>query len=205
MNFLAHFQLSPAEPDPIAGAFLGDFVRGNVDALTDLPTGIRHGITLHRRIDAFTDAHPIWQRSAARLAPERRRLAGIIVDVIYDHFLCRNWERFSAQPLEEFADFCYTSLLARAQFMSLEARQMARRMREHHWLESYRKMEGIGRAFHGLEQRSEALSGIQHANLDFEANFDPLERDFLDFYPILRDFATREWAELVTAPGGADS
>jgi hypothetical protein len=74
VNFLAHFHLSPPWPDALAGAYLGDFVRGPVDQHPDLPPMIRKGITLHRAIDAFTDAHPVWRRSCQYLQPERRRL-----------------------------------------------------------------------------------------------------------------------------------
>lgn len=204
MNFLAHFHVSPPTADAIAGAFLGDFVRGNVHDQVDLPLEMRNAITLHRKVDAFTDSHPIWQRSAARLAPERRRLAGIIIDVIYDHYLCRHWDQFAAQELSGFADFCYTSLLSRTQFMEVEPRRVVRRMQDHDWLNSYLQTSGIALAFRRLSFRSKALNGIQKASIDFENHYEELEADFLAYYPLLQSYALEEW-KAITEPDGADS
>ncbi len=196
MNFLAHFQVSPQIPEAIVGAFLGDFVRGNVDDKVDLSPTIRQSIMLHRRVDGFTDAHPIWQRSASRLAPERRRLAGIIVDVLYDHSLCLHWDKFSTVPLQEFVEFCYESLLSRMQLMEVNARRAVRRMKEHDWLASYHKVEGIDLAFHRLSYRSRVLVGIEKATEDFRAHYDEFEADFLEYYPLLQTFAKDAWGEL---------
>tara|TARA_R110002096_G_scaffold273422_9_gene467282 strand:- start:21284 stop:21898 length:615 start_codon:yes stop_codon:yes gene_type:complete len=204
MNFLAHFHVSPPSADAIAGAFLGDFIRGSVSDHVDLPLEMRNGITLHRRVDAFTDSHSIWQRSAERLAPERRRLAGIIIDVIYDHYLCRNWDDFSQDSLPDFVGRCYTSLLSRTQFMEVEPRRVVRRMQEHDWLNSYLDPNGIALAFRRLSLRSKALVGIERAAEDFEANYDLFQSDFLEYYPKLQNFAEREWKAL-TAPIDADS
>ncbi len=204
MNFLAHFHVSPSDPDAITGAFLGDFVRGNVSDHVDLPEVMRFGITLHRQVDAFTDSHPIWQRSAARLDPDRRRLAGIIIDVIYDHFLCRYWVEFSSQELPEFAGNCYNCLLSRTQFMSVEARRVVRRMREYDWLTSYLEKDGISRTFRQLAKRSPALVGIGKAAVDFHQHYEAFENDFLEYYPFLLEFAEQQWIT-ITGPGGADS
>lgn len=196
LNFLAHFHLSPADPDAIAGAFLGDFVRGSVDDLVDMPLVMRQSIMLHRRIDAYTDRHPVWRRSAGLLPPERRRLAGIIIDVIYDHYLCRHWDKFSDRSLIEFSEYCYGSLLSRTQFMEPGARRIVRRMREHDWLNSYLEIDGIGVAFQKLSKRAPVLSKIGPAIDDFREHYDAFEADFLEFYPELRAHAGSVWKAL---------
>jgi len=196
MNFLAHFQVSPQMPEAIVGAFLGDFVRGDVSQNVDLTPTIRQSIMLHRYVDGFTDSHPIWQRSAGRLVSERRRLAGIIIDVIYDHYLCLHWDEFSKVPLEEFVEFCYESLLSRMQMMEVNARRVVRRMRDHDWLASYHEIEGIELAFRRLSYRSRALEGIEHASIDFRAHYDELEADFVEYYPLLQQFAKDTWEKL---------
>lgn len=196
MNFLAHFHVSPPTTDAVVGAFLGDFVRGRLEEKEDFPREMLLGIALHRHVDAFTDSHPLWQHSAGLLAKERRRLAGIVIDVIYDHFLCLHWETFSKRPLGEFADFCYTSLLSRTQFMDAETRAVVRRMKSHDWLNSYHKRDGIALAFRRLSYRSKALVGIQDAMEDFDAHFDEMEADFLKYYPQLVEFSESKWKEL---------
>lgn len=196
MNFLAHFHLSPPWPDALAGAYLGDFVRGPVESHPDLPPMIRQGISLHRAIDGFTDSHVLWRQSTLHLARTRRRIAGIAVDVIYDHFLCRHWDRYSETRIETFAAMCYEGLLSRTPWMEETARRGVRRMRDQDWLTTYRERDGIALAFQRMERRSPALRGLEAAVEDFAAHYAALEEDFLSYYPQAITFAARTWNEL---------
>lgn len=105
MNFLAHLLLGPHEAPQAVGSLLGDFVKGPMDSIA-LPEGVREGIWLHRQIDGFTDRHELVARSKERVSRQRRRYAGIMVDMFYDHLLARHWQRFSGQPLDEFPSRC---------------------------------------------------------------------------------------------------
>lgn len=203
MNFLAHFHLTPPLPDALVGAYLGDFVRGPVQDLTDLPELVRHGIVLHRKVDAFTDAHAVWRSSAARLRPELRRLSGVVVDIVYDHFLCRHWNSFAQGPLEEFADRCYSCLLSRTPWMGVEARRGVRRMKEQDWIRTYARLEGIDLAFERLSRRSPALKNLPAASQDLRVHHPTFEADFLRFYPELIRFAGDTW--MAIAPGTVHS
>jgi len=201
MNFLAHFHVTPPMADALVGAYLGDFVRGRIEEHTDLPPLMRQGITLHRKVDGFTDTHPIWRTSAARLEHPNRRLAGVIIDVIYDHYLCLHWERFAKASLPEFAEFCYASLLSRTQWMETDARRGVRRMKEQDWINTYARVEGIDLAFERMSRRSPLLKTLPAASADFRQNYEALEADFLRYYPELLRFARETWREL-TAPDG---
>ncbi len=196
MNFLAHFQLTPPYPDPLAGAYLGDFIRGHLTDHPDLPPAVRQGVDLHRQIDGYTDRHPVWRRSAERLAPRHRRLAGIAIDIIYDHFLSRHWSRFSSTGLEEFSALCYTSLLSRTQLMPPHARRAVRRMSDQDWLSTYAEIDGIALAFHRLTYRSPVLATLPAVMEDFQSAYRGLERDFLEYYPCVRAFAKEAWLSL---------
>ena len=90
MNWLAHLHLS----EPTSAFRLGNVLPDLVPArdLANLPEAFQRGIKCHHRIDAFTDAHPKFRQSVARLSPRFRRFGGIIVDVFYDHFLAVNWD-----------------------------------------------------------------------------------------------------------------
>jgi hypothetical protein len=89
MNWLAHLFLSDPEPACRIGNLLPDFLSANV--LAGLPAAFQRGIAQHRRIDAYTDAHPVFRRSVQRFAPPFRRYGGVLVDIFYDHFLARDW------------------------------------------------------------------------------------------------------------------
>jgi acyl carrier protein phosphodiesterase len=101
VNFLAHLVLAGADDDLRMGAMLGDFVRGR-SALQAFAPGVRTGILLHRRIDAFTDALPEIAALRAGFPGGFRRYGGIIIDLGLDHELARNWGRWNRQTLEGF-------------------------------------------------------------------------------------------------------
>jgi len=107
MNWLAHLYLS--EPDPAfrLGNLLPDLIPAR--SLTSLPAEFQKGVGQHRRIDAFTDSHPVVRRSIQRIEPSSRRFGGILCDIFYDHFLARDWASYSSQLLPEFARTIYAS------------------------------------------------------------------------------------------------
>jgi acyl carrier protein phosphodiesterase len=49
------------------------------------PIEIQRGIILHRVIDTFADAHPVF-RTSTKLHKRYHHYSGVIVDVFYDHF-----------------------------------------------------------------------------------------------------------------------
>ena len=57
---------------------------------------------LHRAIDTYTDAHPIFRESTNRLNGKFHHYSGVIVDVFYDHFLPKNWNKYSDEELVVF-------------------------------------------------------------------------------------------------------
>ena len=92
MNFLAHIYLSGDDPNIQLGNFIGDFVKGR-NLVEQFGHEIAKGIELHRAIDEFTDKHPIVKLSKVRLREKYRHYAPVIVDIFYDHYLAKNWEK----------------------------------------------------------------------------------------------------------------
>ena len=182
MNHLAHALLAGDAPLLLAGNLAGDFAKGRLDRLPFTP--LLAGIRMHRGIDAYTDRHPVWRRSRARVAP--RRVAGVIVDVAYDHFLARHFGRFCDVPLEEFAARTYGILLDHRSLLPPRLRAVLPRIAAEDWLTSYRWLEGVERTFARLARRVAALAD---ATDRVRAQYRPLEADFLEFYPQLAGFA----------------
>lgn len=113
MNFLAHLVLAGEDENLRLGAMLGDFVRGK-DALETFEPEVQHGIMLHRRIDACTDALPEVAALLEWLQPPFRRYGGIIIDLAFDHQLAVRWREFSDVSLQDF-DREVRDMLARHQ------------------------------------------------------------------------------------------
>ena len=68
MNFLAHLYLSGEDDEVKLGNFIGDYVKGS--KYLEYAEKIKKGILLHRKIDSFTDSHPLIKEAseAFRLA-----------------------------------------------------------------------------------------------------------------------------------------
>lgn len=108
MNYLAHLFLAKDTPESILGNLLGDFAKG--EAKKQYSTAIQQGIELHQQVDIYTDTHRIVREAKRPISLERKRYAGILIDVFYDHFLAKHWMKYSSIPLQYFTQKVYTLL-----------------------------------------------------------------------------------------------
>ncbi|MEH6566168.1 MAG: ACP phosphodiesterase [Halopseudomonas sp.] len=195
MNFLAHLLMGSQSPQQALGSLLGDFVKGPVQQIA-LPEEVRGGIWLHRRIDVFTDSHPLVLQSKARISPARRRFAGIMVDMFYDHLLARHWEQFADLPLAEFSQQSYRYLLQHPELIPANAWPVIRHMSENDWLGSYAQLPHLHRALDNMARRLRRDNSLPGAVTELEADYLSFEADFLGFMPDVQRFASDQAARL---------
>jgi acyl carrier protein phosphodiesterase len=187
MNYLAHLFLADDSTESLLGALLGDFVKGSLrDRYTE---GIRRGIELHRKVDTFTDSHETVRQSKSRISPARRRFAGIIIDVFYDHFLAKNWSQYSQEPLSHFANRMYDALLENQTILPDRLQQILPFMIGQNWLCSYREIDVIDKVLNRMSQRIKRENSLEHSTEELVKNYDGFEADFNDFFPDLTDYA----------------
>jgi len=189
MNYLAHLYLAEQSREGLLGSLLGDFVKGRIG--NEFTPGVRRGIRLHRRIDAFTDAHPVHLQSRNRMSASRRRFAGIIVDVCYDHFLGAQWDEFSSESLEAFSARVYDVLLTDRDALPERLQRIAPRMADEDWLGSYARLDNVGRTLDGISRRLRRENRLAGALVEVERNYADLAADFRAFFPELIAHAER--------------
>lgn len=194
MNFLAHIYLSGNEEDVIIGNFIADGIKGK--RYLKFPPSIAKGILLHRGIDSFTDSHPTVQKSTARLHKNYSHYSGVIVDILYDHFLAKNWSKYSDQPLDEYVQDFYE--LLRKNFTILPARiqRMMPYMIADNWLLSYATVEGIGKILAQMNVRTKGVSKMNLAVAELEEYYDEFEVEFTSFFDELIYFSKQKLIEL---------
>lgn len=185
MNYLAHLFLADNTPESLVGAMLGDFVKGA--AKNNYPPIIRHNIELHRRIDSFTDAHPIVRAAKPLIAPERRRFAGIFLDIFYDHYLAKNWTRFSAVPLPSFTRQAYRALQQHHLLLPEKLQTMLPLMMTEDWLGSYARVAWIEVTLQRMARRLRNGHLLASGSEELHRHYDRFEADFLTFFPDLLD------------------
>jgi acyl carrier protein phosphodiesterase len=184
VNWLAHLRLAPRDPMLAIGNLCGDFVAG-VD-LGGLPPALQRGIHQHRAIDRFVDAHPVMARSRARLGPDARRFAGVLVDVFYDHFLARDWGGLGdGRPLAAFADATYDLLDQHAAVLPNRLRDVLPFMRAENWLASYARLDGIDAVLLRMAARLRRPSPLGRGGALLRREYAGLGADFVELWPDL--------------------
>ena len=184
LNHLAHFVLAPENDAARMGTLLGDFARGT--DLSDWPPEVEQAIRLHRRVDAFTDAHPVVLAAKGALPAIWRRYAGILLDVYFDHVLINDWARWHDAPLAAYASDAHASLARIASALPEPARDVCARMAEHAALTTCATPDGVARVLARIGARfkrpqplADALPALITAN-------DALTDAFEAFFPALR-------------------
>ncbi len=192
MNYLAHLHLGGQQPEQLLGSLYGDFVKGPLAGRFPLP--LEAAIRLHRQIDVFTDSHPLVLQSLGRFPRERRRYAGIILDVFFDHCLAAHWQDYAEQPLEQFTGRVYQVLAAQPDLPGRLA-QIAPSMAADDWLGAYRDFAVLEQVFRGIARRLSRPEGMDGALELVDALYAPLMDDFRCFYPELQAFAGKALAQ----------
>ena len=187
MNYLAHLYLSPPDEDAWLGSLLGDFVKGAIGERYAPP--VSAAIRLHRRIDSFTDAHAAVQRSRSRISRVRRRYAGIMIDMFYDHFLARSWDEFHDEPLAAFSARVYALLERRRAELPETMQFVAQRMAARDWLGSYASAATIHGALDRISSRLRRANRLAGAGEELLADYAGFEADFRAFLPEAKAFA----------------
>jgi acyl carrier protein phosphodiesterase len=184
MNFLAHIYLSGDNDLLKIGNFMADGIRGN-DYL-NFPEEIKKGILLHRHIDTFTDAHPIYRKSKHRLHEKYGHYSGVIMDILYDHFLAKNWANYSDEKLEHFAEKFYQSLQKNHSLLTEKTKGMLPYMIARNWLVSYATIAGIEMILFQMDYRTKHRAHMQEAVKELQDFYLDFETEFTTFFEELR-------------------
>ena len=187
MNLLAHALLSPDEPAVMAGNLTADWVKGR--ARLGLPEGVRRGMALHQRIDAFTDAHPLVAQCAALLEPRWGRYSPVLVDLFFDHVLSVNWGRWSGRARAELIAAAYAALRGHLHVLPERAQWAVNALLADDWLTLYASLDGMALTLTRLSGRLNMRGhGIELAPAvaDFAAHRAAFHQVFHEFFPQLR-------------------
>ena len=194
VNFLAHIYLSHDDDDIKIGNFISDSIRGR--KYKDYPPKIQRGILLHRYIDTFTDAHPTVRLSTKRLHKNYSHYSGVIVDILYDHFLAKNWKNYSDIPLETYVDNFYHLLEDNYEVLPLNVQRLLPHMIQDNWLLSYASIEGIQKILEGVNHRTQNRSKMNLAVVELQEFYDEFEAEFTSFFAELILFSKQKLKEL---------
>ena len=183
MNYLAHLYFAQPNADSHFGNLLGDF-GGKIHA-QQLPTAVKQGLENHYLVDRFTDSHLAVKQAKGYFTAQRRRFAGIALDVLFDHFLTRHWSHFHQTPLSQFKKSSYALLNENLTFMPSRMQRVVTLMTNNDWFKQYETVEGIGFALDNIAKRIRFTNEFSGCIEDINSHYAELEAVFLTFFPEL--------------------
>ena len=190
MNFLAHALLAGESPALVVGGVVGDWIKGPLPA--GLPEDLARGVALHRAIDSFAETHPAFCASRARMSPARRRYAGVLVDIFYDHLLARDWARYRGDGLGSYCALVYRQIADRRHHLPDSSHRALDLMAAEDWLQSYGGLEGIADVLARMARRARQPNPLAGGEADFVAAAEGFEGDFRDWLPDAQRFVA-DW------------
>ena len=183
VNYLAHVFLSGKDSAHAVGNFVADTIKGK--EWEKYPSSIKRGILLHRAIDQFTDSHPIFKSHVRLLFSEYRHYGRVIVDMFYDHFLAKNWERYHDQALEIFVQEFYSILNVHYDDLPKVIQLRLPVLQRENWLLSYGSVEGLSRILAKMERRTRFSSNLSQSITALERDYLVFESGFFEFFDTL--------------------
>lgn len=187
MNFLAHSLLGFDDSALISGQFCGDFVRGR--DLSHFPEQVARGIRLHRHLDVYTDNFPELLSARQEMTGVPRRFVGIIVDVLFDHYLAAHWNNYSDVALSEHAVNTQRSLREYEHVFPQSLKKFMAALEEHAILENNLHLASIELTLKRLSRRSSKFAALAISQEQLIPWRDLLEDRFREFYPSLEQAA----------------
>ncbi|TCO10587.1 acyl carrier protein phosphodiesterase [Natronoflexus pectinivorans] len=180
MNYLAHLYLSGSEPGVKVGNFIGDYVKGK--RYQRYPPAIQKGILLHRQIDSFTDKHPQLREGAKVFKPEYGRYSGVVMDVVYDHFLAANWSRYSDVSLRRFVSESHKILMRHYFSLPGVVKQFLPFLIRSRRMEQYQYMEGVEKTLRVMAGHSSLPDHSRWGVIQLNTFYTELQESFFQVF-----------------------
>jgi acyl carrier protein phosphodiesterase len=194
MNYLAHIYLSGTNDLLKIGNFMADSIKGHDYEKFD--SEIKKGILLHRHIDSFTDMHPIYRQSKHRLHEKYGHYSGVIMDILYDHFLAKNWSKYSDEKLEDYANDFYQLLQDNYEILTERIKGMMPYMIARNWFVSYATIAGLEMILFQMDYKTKHRANMQEAIVELQDFYAEFESEFFLFFEELKSSCQQKIKEL---------
>lgn len=194
MNYLAHIYLSGNDDFLKLGNFMADEIKGK--SYLKYPEKIQKGILLHRAIDDFTDHHSLVLKGAHRFFDAVGHYNSVVIDMIYDHILAKNWINYSDIKLSEFADSFYLLLDSNQHLLPKKISKAVPYMVEHNWLLSYANIQDLTKILKQMNNKTKHDTQLHKGVGIYLSHQELFENEFKIFFEEMRSFCKSKINEL---------
>jgi acyl carrier protein phosphodiesterase len=195
MNYLAHIFLSGNDENHVIGNFIGDYVKGK--QYKEFPEKIRKGILMHRYIDSYTDSHTIVHQSKRYFAKGYHKYSGIIIDILYDHFLTKNWDLFCPVSLPEFKENVHEILKKYYNILPERVQFFVPSFIKNDWIEVYRSIDGIASVLERMSIRTTLPNKTEYAIEVLRKYYIQLDSEFKIYFPDIIKYIVRKFEIII--------
>ncbi len=187
MNFIAHLLLSRDDEGLLIGNYIGDAIKGK--SYLRYKKEIQRGIILHRQIDKFTDDHSSTIEIKRLFTLEYHKYSGVVVDLVYDYFLCKNWNKYSPNvSLQDFVNKSHKILLKNVTFMPPKMQRLLTMMIARKSLMSYGSEKGLKNTLDNMAEYKNLPNASNFAIATMLNNKDFINERFIVFFDEIIDF-----------------
>jgi acyl carrier protein phosphodiesterase len=194
MNWVAHVLLSEPHIHFQLGNLIADFTKGKMwPSIHPLTVA---GLSMHRKIDAYTDSHRIVRRSQRRLR-DKGLLRAVAIDLSYDHMLIKHWADYEqGLTARAFIDDFYRRAEQVLGQYPADIQHFVSQVIAADTLGRYADVSGIQRGMRKIDQRlsTRVLSRECASNYyeDVLREYTRIECDFLEFFPELQQYVSQQ-------------
>jgi acyl carrier protein phosphodiesterase len=186
MNYLAHLYLSGKSEELRIGNFLGDYIKGR--HFPEYSDEIRKGIMLHRQIDYFTDHHDTVRKSMSRLRKRYHKYAGVVVDILYDHYLSVEWKNYSDETLSSFIRDNYAILVRNYDILPGRVKWQLPIIIGRNTLGSYSQLKGIKDTLKIVSHLTSLPDETRFAMRVIKNHYEDFRTEFNLFFPDIIEY-----------------
>lgn len=154
----------------------------------DYPPNIRRGLLLHRKIDSFTDTHKIVSQSKKHMAAQYGKWAGIVIDIVYDHFFIMNWDKICPIPLDEYKEDIFDVLQKYYPVLPERVKYFVPSFIQNDWIGTYSTTEGIVNVLYNMSLRTHLPDYSQYAAEVLRKHYVQLNSEFMTYFPELINY-----------------
>ncbi|MEN7547334.1 ACP phosphodiesterase [Rapidithrix thailandica] len=184
MNYLAHAFLAGKEEELIFGNFIADHIKGK--QYQSLPVRIGQGVMMHRYLDSFTDSHKAVMAAKQHLWSLTGKMTGVVVDILFDHYLSTHWALLQTEPLKVFTTSLYRTIRKFDEQTPESAQHMLHYMEADDWLYHYQFKEGMRDTLGGINRRTKGMFQLTEKFESIMVAYPLMETDFEIFLKDVR-------------------
>lgn len=164
-----------------------DFIKGRVEKIR--PNKLKNAVTLHRKIDDLIDRHEKVVDLKLLLFKDLPKVAGIAIDLYFDHLLAMHWSKYHPSTLQSFVDlFFETAFPMMDDFEERKELLFTPRFKflldkiyTEKWIINYENIDGLEFACRGLSKRLTFENNLYQGHLVFIKHQEKIETTFYDF------------------------